>query len=113
MDEHIVVGLVNSISGFIFILFSIPFIMRKIKMNDVYGFRFSKAFESEENWYDINEYGAKKMLGWSIFTLLSGLIAFFINFDEKSILPMLWVGIPITLTTVVPIVQTIYHSKRL
>ena len=75
MEEHAIVGLVNTSSGLLFMLFSIPLSRRKIKMNDWYGFRSSKAFQSEENWYAINEYGAKKLYRWSLVTVLTGILA--------------------------------------
>lgn len=113
MDEHIIVGLINSLSGALFILLSIPLLKRKIKMNDWYGFRLIKAFESEQKWYDINEYGARIMLKWSLFLFFSGILAFFIKFDDHSFLPGLWVGIPVICSTAIPIVQTIIYSKKL
>jgi hypothetical protein len=113
MKENIIVGLINSIAGLFFMLSCIPLVRRRIKMNDLYGFRISKAFESEQNWYDINEYGARKTMGWSIFTFISGVAAFFISFEDDSMLSWLWVTLPISLTAIVPIVQTFKYSKRI
>jgi hypothetical protein len=45
--------------GFILIAVSIPIYLGKINMNCAYGFRIRKAFESDENWYLINRYGAR------------------------------------------------------
>jgi hypothetical protein len=50
--------------GFILIAISIPLYLGKIKMNRIYGFRIRKAFESEENWYEINRYRAHKSADW-------------------------------------------------
>ena len=63
MDMSIILAVaVNVFSGIVFIAFSIPLVKRRVKMNYLYGFRIPKAFESEENWYGINEYGAKQMI---------------------------------------------------
>jgi hypothetical protein len=51
--------------GLVLIAVSIPLLLGKIKMNSVYGFRIRKALESEENWYEINYYGAKALIRWS------------------------------------------------
>jgi hypothetical protein len=113
MEENVVIGLVNTGSGVFFMVFCIPLLKRKIKMNDWYGFRFSKAFKSEENWYAINEYGARKLFTWSLFSIVTGLLAFFINFGKNDFIQMFWVVIPITLLTVIPAVQTINYAKKL
>jgi len=36
---------------------AIPLIKEKVKMNHLYGVRFAKSFESEENWYRKNKKG--------------------------------------------------------
>jgi SdpI/YfhL protein family len=59
--------------GLILIGVSIPLFLGKIKMNCVYGFRIRKAFESEENWYRINRYGAKALMGWSVIIVAIGI----------------------------------------
>ncbi len=113
MKENIIVGLVDSITGITYGLSSIPLIQRSVKRNDFFGFRLSKAFESEKNWYDINEFGARKLMGWSIFTLVSGIAAVFMDFEDEPIFSSLWVTIPILLSSIIPIVQTLKYSKRL
>ncbi len=40
--------------AFIIIGISIPLVLCKIPMNHIYGVRFSKSYESEDNWYEIN-----------------------------------------------------------
>jgi hypothetical protein len=50
--------------GLLVILVSLPLFFRKIGKNPVYGFRIAKAFESDENWYRINQHGARGMILW-------------------------------------------------
>lgn len=51
-----------------------PLKQRKIKPNRWYGFRFREAFQGEELWYRINEYGARRMLPWATFLMLVGVV---------------------------------------
>lgn len=54
--------------GILLVGLSIPLIKRSIRMNQFYGVRTYEAFKSEENWYAINHYCGKQMLGVGIFT---------------------------------------------
>ncbi len=74
--ENVIIALTNISSGVIFIAFCIPLLKRKIKMNNWYNFRISKSFESENNWYDINAYGARKFIIWSLPMILMGFSCF-------------------------------------
>jgi uncharacterized membrane protein len=52
---------------------SIPLIRRKVPMNHFYGVRFPQSFKSEKAWYEINEYGGRLLLLWSVPILLIGI----------------------------------------
>ena len=54
-------------------LLAVPLIMRKVPMNRVYGIRIRKAFISDSNWYALNAYGGKWLLGFGIFLAAFGL----------------------------------------
>jgi hypothetical protein len=60
--------------GIICIILAIPLLLGKIKMNHTYGFRLKKAFESEDNWFRINKYGAKHLLFWGVLLVMVGLL---------------------------------------
>ncbi len=45
--------------GLLMIALCQPLVRRKIKMNPWYGIRIPAAFESEERWLEINEYGGR------------------------------------------------------
>ena len=89
---NIILGITNISCGVLFILPSIPLLKRKIKRNYLYGFRISKAFESEENWFNINAYGAKQSIIWSIPIILIGIISFFVPLSEEFcfLYPLYW-----------------------
>ncbi len=110
-SENMIIALINISSGVIFIAFCIPLLKRKIKMNYWYGFRISKSFESEKNWYDINAYGARKFIIWSIPMILLGFSCLFIPLNDTTSL-ILGVG-PITLCTTIAIIQTLIYAKKL
>ncbi len=93
--------------GIILILVSIPLLLEKIKMNRFYGFRIRKAFESEENWYRINKYGAKALICWSVVMMAIGIVCLFV--EPQHVLTIANVSF---LTVLVPVVQTLYYAKR-
>jgi len=64
------------------ILISIPLLQKKVKMNRTYGVRIKKAFTSNENWYKINHYGAKRLIIWSIPLFVVGVLALFMPFGS-------------------------------
>ena len=55
------------------ILLGYPLTMRQVKMNPWVGIRFSKAFYSEENWYQINAYGGKVFMIWGNWVAVAGI----------------------------------------
>jgi len=94
--------------GMILIGVSIPLYLSKIKMNYYYGFRIGKAFESEENWYRINRYGAKTLICWSVVIIASGIACLFI--EPQSALTVAKITF---LSVFIPIVQTLRYARRL
>jgi hypothetical protein len=94
--------------GFVVVAVSIPLLLGKIKMNHVYGFRIRKAFESEENWYEINRYGAKALIGWSFVVMAIGIGCLYI--EPQHVLMVAKVGF---ISLLVPIVQTIWYARQL
>lgn len=65
--------------GLLLVGISIPLIKRSIQMNQYYGVSTPETFKSEENWYEINSYGGKQLLGLGFFTtILSTLNTIFV-----------------------------------
>jgi uncharacterized membrane protein len=44
------------------VLFSLPLIFGKVKMNGVYGIRIPESFRSEARWYQINRFGGGSLV---------------------------------------------------
>ncbi len=92
--------------GILFIVISLPLLCGSIPMNRFYGFRISKAFTSNPNWYAVNKYGAKTLILWSIVMIVSGVL--FLGLPSP--LPGL---IPLVICTAAAIVQTLHFARQL
>ena len=55
--------------GLLCIILSLPLILKRIPMNHAFGIRVQKAFISQQNWYAINAFGGKLILGFGLFLL--------------------------------------------
>jgi len=93
-------------AGIVFIVISIPLLFNLIPKNGLYGFRIKKAFESDDNWYAINKYGAKAFVLWSIPMIVCGII--FLNVNCSPLIGPLPV-----LFLVAAIIQTLLFARKL
>ena len=110
MSINEVLGISNLIIGLLMILLAIPLKNGSIKMNHWYGFRFSKSFESDEAWYKINEYGAKRFIVWSIPILIAGIFCFIVPFDENMFLILFFSFFP--MIVVIPAIECYRYAKN-
>jgi uncharacterized membrane protein len=110
-STSIILGVSNIFVALIIIGMSIPLVLSKIPMNHIYGVRFSKSFESEDNWYKINKYGGKKLIAWSIPLILFGILTFFLPLKGHVVLTTLIACAP--LIVVIPAYMSYKFSKRL
>jgi hypothetical protein len=114
MDSEILTKMLSGIAtpsifcGILFIMISLPLLRGSIPMNRFYGFRISKAFTSDANWYAINKYGAKVLILWSIVMIASGVL--FLLVGLPSPLPGL---IPLVICTAAAIGQTLHFARQL
>jgi hypothetical protein len=51
-----------------------------------YGFRYAKAYASDDAWLRINRYGARQQKIWSLPIIAAGLLAFWLPLDEQPFL---------------------------
>ena len=114
-DTNIIFGITNIASGILFILISIPLVMKKIPMNRLYGFRIQKAFSSDDNWYNINQYGGRQMILWSMPLIVIGLSYFIFPIQENpnEMMNALYAVGPMVICVTVAIVKTMIYSKSL
>ena len=108
---NVILGLTNILIALIMIVLAYPLKKGLIKMNWWYGFRFSVSFKSDENWYNINKYGAKRFMFWAIPLMIIGLIAFVIPFNENFLLILLFSFLP--LIVLIPAYESYVFAKNL
>jgi hypothetical protein len=109
--SSIIVGISNIFCGLLFIAISIPLLKKKIKRNHFYGMRFAKAFESEENWFKINAYGAKRLILWSVPLIISGIAGLcFLLRGRKGFILFLSL---MPLIAVIPAIESYFYAKKL
>jgi len=115
MAPNIVFGLINVGSGLLLIAVGIPLILRKVKMNCLYGVRLKKSFESEGNWYAVNAYGGKQIALWAIPIVAAGIACFFIPITDRNKDVMAFVmGIgPIGVCLAIAVSKILVYAKRL
>lgn len=73
---NLCLGISNLLCGGVFIALARPLIAGRVARNDYYGMRFKKAFESEENWIQINKVGGLLMQRWGKIILVIGVVCF-------------------------------------
>ncbi|MBM7604617.1 hypothetical protein JOC75_002620 [Metabacillus crassostreae] len=108
--ENIIIAILNISCGLLFVGLSIPLYKERIKMNHLYGVRFSKSFESDENWYKINKYGAKRMMLWSIPLFVIGIITIFLP-PLSDFLLVILTFLPCII--IIPAIESYIYSEKL
>ncbi|MEW6335319.1 MAG: SdpI family protein [Thermodesulfobacteriota bacterium] len=94
--------------GVVTILLSIPLYLGRVKRNRIYGIRIRRAFESEQNWYRINRYGAGALILWAVNLMAVGTLCLFV--DARFVLNIAKVGI---ISIIIPIMLTIAYGRRM
>jgi hypothetical protein len=107
MSPHLVVHIAI---GSVVVVLAVPLILRKVPMNSVYGVRIAKAFSSDRNWYEINAYGGKLLLGYGIFLIGYGVIGSSFAPEARSIWTLPYVIGPLLLAF--PILALIVSYAR-
>jgi hypothetical protein len=110
-NVNIIIGLSNILVGVLIIAVCIPLLKDKIEMNRWYGIRFKKSYESKENWYKINRYGAQRMILWSVLIVVIGIMAFFVPIGSKVIFLLIISSAPIIL--IIPAIESWLFAKKL
>ena len=109
-NANLLLGLSNLVCATLFIVVAVPLIQRKVKMNRWYGMRIKKAFASEDNWYQINAYAAKRLILYALVLAAIGILTFFAPLQYFA-LRLLLAGAP--LIAVVPYIEALTFARRL
>ena len=111
MNTNIIFGLSDIIVGVVTIALCIPLLKDKIAMNRWYGIRFKKSFESSQNWYRINRYGAQRMILWSVIIVNIGILSFFIPGSSRGMLHLVVSSAPVIL--LIPVFESWSFARKL
>ena len=111
-QENIIVGVALVLGGALIIAVCVPLLKDQIKPNALYGIRLAKSFESDENWYKMNRFGARQMIMGAAAMMVCGLVAFFLPLHNNPILSAVVAFVPLLLL-LVPALQIYRYSKTL
>ncbi len=106
----VILGISNLICGLVSVLLALPLLQGKVKRNIFYGVRFPEAFRSEEAWLDINRYGAKRLIVWSMPLIGIGVVTFFLPLNTH-----VWAIVLIALAplvVLVPAIESWLYARR-
>ena len=96
--------------GVLMVVLAVPLIRRRVPMNHFYGVRIPKAFVSDENWYEINAYGGKLLLGFGLFLVAFAAVGWSAAPPPTSPWAPVWLVVP--LLTLVPVIARIVAFAR-
>jgi hypothetical protein len=65
-------------SGARLAVYSVPMILGRIPPNGFYGFRMKKTMENPDNWYPMNAYRGKWLLGAGLVLVLAAVCLYFV-----------------------------------
>ena len=85
----IAIGISNIVVALIGWALAIPLLRGRVKMNRLYGVRFKRSFESDELWYAINRYGARRLIVWSIALAIVGIVTPFVVHEGRETMAVL------------------------
>jgi len=108
---NLFLGLLNLGIGLVFLAISLPLRRGSVPRNGLYGFRFRRAFTSEEHWQQINRYGARQMIRWSLLIMVLGIATFFLPLQENVGLIIIVAVIP-PLLILIPVIETYRYAQR-
>jgi hypothetical protein len=107
----ITLGLSETLGGLLLIALSVPLLRGKIKRNPFYGVRLRQSMQSDEAWYAINRYWAKRMIAWGIPLVIVGIPTFFFPFKRYPW--AIWIAMAAVLIAVfIPAVQSWFYARR-
>ena len=106
-----IVVILNLAACFLIAGVCLPLARRKISKNDWYGFRLPKSDVSDDLWYEINTYCARRCIIWcGIISVVNLLMLLLPSRDLTSIL--LVSTVPVSLLAI-PIIQTVLYARNL
>ncbi len=99
------------ILGGVTLILTLPLVFRAIPMNRFYGFRTKAAFQSEQNWYEINARGGRMLACGSLAILLAGVVGLFVP-EKHTLIYIAGALIVLAAAIVIPLVRFMAWQKR-
>ena len=81
---NVSLGVMLILSGALVILLCLPLLKDKIGPNRWYGVRIREAYQSPENWFKLQRYGAAQLIRWACVVTAFGVAALFVPFREDQ-----------------------------
>ena len=110
-----IIGTSWTVTGLIAIAVCIPLAQGRVGRNRFYGIRLSQSFRSDDAWFAINRYGARRMIVWSLPLILLGIGSFFVPLQAHPALAIA-IGFVPCIFVLMPALEIFrfaqrYHSK--
>jgi hypothetical protein len=83
--------------GAVLTLSSLPLVLRKVPPNPFFGIRMPRAFRSRADWYEINAFGGKCLLGGGTGLLLFGILTRDLAPRPETLAAVPWLVAPLAL----------------
>ena len=107
MSPNVLVGVENLAFAVLFVAIGLPLVAGRVPMNRRFGFRFGRAYESEDMWMRINRYGGYRLIGWSVAMLAAGVLSLFRPYEQNALLIAVLSFVPL-----LAIVRVVSESRR-
>jgi SdpI/YfhL protein family len=107
----ITIGVAWIAVGLLTIALAIPLFQGRVGRNALYGVRFRQCFQSDDAWFAINRYGAKRMMVWALPMVASGALAFLIPLQTRPVLALL-IGLTPLVFILIPVLDTWQFARR-
>lgn len=99
------------IAAVVTILFSLPLILRKVKMNGIYGIRIAESFRSEARWYQINRFGGILFLLWGLLLGAWGVVGLTLQGSQQAKFNLISLAVIFGGLTMVTVAIFVYAAK--
>ena len=112
MSVYTILSITHILTALLVTASCMPLAKDRIGRNHFYGMRVPKSFESDENWYAINRYGARRFFFWSGVLVLIGVAGLFFPLGEDTVLIVL-VALAPAVVYLIGAYETYRFSKKL
>lgn len=99
------------IAAVLIILFSLPLVLGKVRMNGIYGIRIPESFRSEARWFQINRFGGILFLLWGVVLGVCGAVGLTLPDSQQAKYMLISLAVVFGSLTLVTIAIFVYAAK--